>query len=95
MKELMGRSARAMFCAYFDYPVDEGDIPYDADDFSRCLSLARRLSLNGSVMAFKAIKYNPKWLAVSTNWDFWTKLYDNDTPDLLCRAMTKAYEEFK
>lgn len=99
MDELLGTSARTMFCAFNRLPVDETGYPHDPDDFGRCVRLARRTGNFGRDMCRYAIKYGKEWKVVMDNWDEWEALLDEEIkenkdrcPRLYAR-MKKDYSE--
>lgn len=70
----VGISSKTMWCAIMGVECDKADVPYDADDFSRCYDLYKFGELTPDDLQKVANKY-PYWRPIIDQWDELCEMY--------------------
>ena len=70
----VGISSRTMWCAIMGVKCREADVPYDADDFSRCYDLYKFSELTPADLQKVANRY-PYWQPIIDQWDELCEMY--------------------
>ena len=70
----VGISSRTMWCAIMGVKCYKADVPYDADDFSRCYDLYKFSELTSADLQKVAIIY-PDWRPIIDQWDELCEMY--------------------
>ena len=70
----VGISSRTMWCAIMGVKCYKADVPYDADDFSRCYDLYKFCELTPDDLQKVANRY-PYWRPIIDQWDELCEMY--------------------
>ena len=70
----VGISSRTMWCAIMGVKCYKADVPYDADDFSRCYDLYKFSELTTADLQ-KVANIYPYWRPIIDQWDELCEMY--------------------
>ena len=70
----VGISSRTMWCAIMGVKCYKADVPYDADDFSRCYDLYKFSELTPADLQ-KVANIYPYWRPIIDQWDELCEMY--------------------
>jgi len=73
----VGISSKTMWACIKNIEIDNADIPYDPDDFSRCYKLAKNCKISKDQLNIVAKKL-PFWKPYIDNWDKLCELYEEN-----------------
>lgn len=87
-----GISSKTMWCALMDVKCDRADVPYDADDFSRCYDLYKFAELTQEDLQKIADTY-PYWQPIINEWDDLCLMYENKCWRTMSEAFNSMHDE--
>lgn len=95
----VGRSSKSMWAAIKGVAKDKGkgsdfDVPYDSDDFKRCLLFYRQCNLSSWHLE-KIKRVFPWWRPFIDNWDKLVYLWEEESPTGRCPQLYKFIQELE
>lgn len=88
----VGISSKTMWSVLMGVKCDRDDVPYDADDFSRCYDLYKFAELTQEDLQKIADTY-PYWQPIISEWDDLCLMYENKCWRTLYEAFNSMDEE--
>lgn len=87
----VGISSKTMWCALMGVKGNRDDVPYDADDFSRCHDLYKFAELTQEDLQKIADTY-PYWQPIINKWDALCLMYENKHWQSIYEALNSMYD---
>lgn len=87
----VGISPKTMWCALMGVKCKKDDVPYDADDFSRCYDLYKFAEFTQDDLQ-KIVDVYPYWKPIVEKWDDLCRMYEQKT-GCIYDTLNSMYEE--
>ena len=88
----VGISSKTMWCAIMGVKCYKADVPYDADDFSRCYDLYKFSELTPADLQ-KVANIYPYWRPIIDQWDELCEMYSSQNYGGVNERLNAMFDE--